>query len=227
MSRRIRMTATAAATAALLAPALAHAAPTIALDKACYLGSGGGTEPVRMTGSGFTPNAVVTIKRNDDTVAFPTADGAGNLLAEFNAPALFDADPDETTFTVTATEDAAPAQTASAVTKLSKFFVRIKPTRARPTSKVTIRARGFTSAKNLYAHYLYKKRFNSAPKKKKTVKLGRVKGDCGTLTRKVRQIPLKSIPTGIYPVQFDPFPVYKAHQIPFSRFEITVTRTFR
>lgn len=227
MSRRSRIRAAAIAAGALALPSPALAAPVITLDKPCYLGSGGGTEPVKVAGTGFTPGARVTVKRADTTVAFPTADAAGNLVADLNAPALFDADPNETDFTVTATEDDNPAQTAAATTKVTKFFVRISPTRAKPTSRVRITARGFTSAKNLYAHYLYKKRATSAPKRKRSVKIGRITGPCGTLSTRVRQIPLKTVPTGIYPVQFDPFPKYKANQIPFVRFEISVTRTFR
>src|SRR4051812_39474524 len=71
------------ALAALASPALAGAAPTVRVDRPCYVEG----QPVRVTGSGYTPNGDVSLFFTEQGPGNRTrlspigtkADGAGNI----------------------------------------------------------------------------------------------------------------------------------------------------
>lgn len=218
-------TAASVALAALAVPPTALGA-AIAPDKPCYISTVQGVqpivEPINLAGSGFTPGAPVNIAVDGQFVARVITDGAGNFSAGRVSPPSISSG--EKGFTITAAD--AAGQRANATSRVTSFGVSASPKRARPRSKVTFRARGFTGSgvtkrRILYAHYIYKN------KHIKTVRLGKVSSPCGTLTKKARQIPLKRPRIGTYNVQFDLAKSYKARRLPFVRLQISVFSTFR
>lgn len=211
--------------AALALPSSAFGA-TITADKQCYISTVQGVqpivEPITLTGSGFTPGSRVNIAVDGQFVAQVQADPAGNFTAGRVSPPSISKG--EKGFTITASDLA--GQTARAVSRVTSFGVSASPRRARPRSRVTFRARGFTGSgvtdsRVLYAHYIFKN------KHIKSVRLGRVSSPCGTLKKKARQIPLKRPRIGTYNVQFDLAKTYKARRLPFVRLQISVFSTFR
>ena len=81
MSRRA---ATAAAALAALAVAAPAQAATLVGDQACYQEN----EPVKVTGSGYTPNGVVNFSRDNLAFGTLTADPAGNIAGTGAAPRI-------------------------------------------------------------------------------------------------------------------------------------------
>ena len=202
-----------AAAALLAAPAVAGAAVLEPLAP-CYSES----EAISLRGSGFTANAPVVINVNGLRAAAATADGAGNVVAQALAPA---AAKGQDAVQVDMVDQANPANAVGAATLVTDFTVSASPRQARPSSKVTFRARGFPPGRTLYAHYL----FNG--KGRKTVSLGRLAGPCGTIRRKARQIPVRKIRIGLWTVQFDVAKRYSKSSRPSTRVQIQVFRTLR
>ena len=207
--------------AALAVPGVAAGATFTAL-KPCYVSLAGtqpATETINLAGSGFTPNSKVDIAVDGQTkVNGAPVDPAGNLAASAQAPFVSQRD---RAFTVTATEQGAPAPAAVGNTRVTALNVGIQPRRARPSSKVRFRGRGFTGAGKVYAHYRYKgktrKRVSFTPK-----------GACGKFNARKRQIPVRRPGTGEWTVQFSQQKRYSAQPTGvFVRLKIIVTRTIR
>lgn len=182
----------AAALLALLAlPGAAHAAALAPL-KPCYVSvtsqQGGKPQIVRedmeLAGSGFTPNALVDVQVDGRLERSVPADAAGNLSVKaIDSPYRATG---QGPFSVTAAEQGNPANVVTVRSNVTALALSLQPRRARPTSKVRFRGRGFTGTGGVYAHYLFR------GKLRKTVKLkARAAGPCGTFTVRKRQIPLK------------------------------------
>lgn len=212
----------AAAAGALLLPATAAGA-TLTAIKPCYVsvpGTAPVTEPIALTGTGFTPNARVDIDIDGErTVNGAPVDAAGNLDAG-TTPSPFVAERDRP-FAIVATEQGAPAPAATAQSRGTALNVGISPRKARPSNKVRFRGRGFTGAGKVYAHYRYK------GKTRKTVSF-RPKGPCGRFNARKRQIPVRRPGTGEWTLQFDQQKRYsESPESVFVRLKILVTRTIR
>jgi hypothetical protein len=198
----------------LAVPAGASAA-TIALDHPCYAEQ----QPIAVTGGGFTPGAAVKLTFADGTYAGQlTADAAGNITGTASAPVLTAT---ELSSTVTATDQANPAVTAAAPLQISKLQVSTVPSRARPHSTVTYRARGFTPGGTLYGHYIFKNKL------RKNVRVGKVTGPCGTITRRMDLLPLRRIRYGSWTVQFDLRKSYSRSAQPAVRGTLLIFRSLR
>ena len=220
-------TAAAVAVLGALLPAPASAAPTLTPLKACYVSvdidrtTGQAiTENVVLQGSGFTPNALVDVSVDGVvTVSGAQIDGAGNLPAgTIKAP--FQAS-GERAFTVTVTEQANPAQTVSATTRVTDLDVRVKPRQARPTSRITFTGRGFTDNSTVWIHYV------KGTRHKKTIKLAAPTSPCGTFKVRRRQFPFNPS-TGRWIVQIDQQRKYSRRPAGvFYRLEIAVRRVLR
>lgn len=209
---------------AALAPATALAAPTLAPLKPCYVSVNPnpttGTESVQLQGSGFTPGSTVDINIDNVTVASAPIDGAGNLPpGTIKAPYHKSGQRD---FVVTVVEQGNPAQTVSASSKVASLGVIPKPTQARPSSRITFTGSGFTDlAKPVWAHYVKGRRH------KKTVRLGKPAGPCGTFKVKRKQFPFNPS-TGRWIVQIDQQKKYsRSPNSVFVRLEIIVRRVLR
>ena len=199
--------------AALLPAAVAHAAPTLTFDQSCY--SPG--DAMTFSGAGYTPGGSVAMFFNSfatqeighyDT----TADAAGAIAGRLDVP-----DPDDflgendsaSGMGVSANDNArleagaGPEQAVGSATfQLSRYEVRVeqpngRTPRARKRMRVT--AAGFTTArgKTLYAHYRRNRRTA------KTMKLGRLGGDCGDLTRTLARGLPRGLPAGRYELVFN------------------------
>lgn len=189
----------------LAVPAAAHAVPTIQPLKPCYVtaatASGPQSEGVQIFATGFTPNSTVdlaidgTVIDGGDNLQ---TDGAGALDLANPVPAPFVA-AGSRTFTVTLTEDGNPANTASASAKSTALGVTLTPSAAPPSQRIRFKGLGFTRNRPVFAHYIYK------GKVRKTVRMARRPGECGSFSARRRQIPIDRPRLGRWTVQFDQF----------------------
>ena len=190
---------------ALLVPAGAEAA-TIQPLKPCYVtaGSEGAqqTEGVPISAAGFTANSKVDLAVTLDGESYMTlaglqTDPAGNLnvaAEQLGAPWVARGIHE---FVLTLTEHANPANTVSASSKTTALGLGVKPRRARPSRTIRFKGSGFTAPKAVYAHYVYKKKL------KKTVRMVRRTGTCGSWIAHRPQIPVNDPKPGVWTVQFD------------------------
>jgi hypothetical protein len=203
------------AVVAAIAPAAARAqdAPTLTFDHACY--SPGDT--MTFSGNGYTPGGAVSMfffsTSNQEVGGYDTsADPAGAIGGRINAP-----DPDEYLDEGDSAGDmhasandntrvdagAGPGEAVGATTfRLSRWEVRLEqPNGQAPKARKRLRvnAVGFTHARGatLYAHYRRNRRTL------KSVKLGRLNGDCGDLTRTLPRGLPRGLPPGRYDVVFN------------------------
>ena len=195
---------------ALAVPAGAKAAVTIdQLSKPCYVtaltGGERQGEGMVVKAHGFTANSLVDISFDGElayTGRQTDANGDLGVLSPLVVPAPFirkgSAD-----FTMTLTEQGNPANSATITGRHTALGVKVKPRRARPSSKIRFSGAGFTANKPVYAHYVY------GGKVRKTVKMSRDPNKCGEWTRRARQIPVSDPGIGLWTVQFDQLKKYK------------------
>ena len=189
---------TLAATALVLGVQAAPAAAA-AIDplKTCYVSAGEQEqrrETVAVRGTAFTANSIVDIAV-DGVVQ---VSGNADALGEFNAVAKAPHQPQgQRPFTVTVAERGNPANVATATSNVTALTVNLRPRRTRPARRVRFRGRGFTGEGAVYAHYLYGGRV------RRTVRIARPQGDCGTFTVRHRQIPVRRPRTGDWTLQVD------------------------
>lgn len=213
----------AAVVALAVLPASASAA-SLSVDKPCYAAAAErpAREPVSVTGAGFRPNSPVRLAYEDGTYAGQvTADAAGNLAATVEAPMLAGEDK-ERSLLLSATDPSQPAPLASVPVRVSRLEVVATPARARPHARVTYEARGFPTGRNLYAHYVYPGRRGRV---RKTVRLGRLTGPCGTLTRRARLLPVRRVRYGRWYVQWDVRPRFSRRTVPQYHGTLRIGRT--
>jgi len=210
-----------AVVALLAAPAAASAAPTIALDKPCYVSASQSlTEPVNIVATGFSSYAVVDVYLNDVQQMQdprPMTDINGDLKGAISAPFVASG---QQFFMLRLAEQKNPANAAVASAKVTALSVTSSPVAPRTTSsRVRFRGRGFTNRLlPIYAHYVFK------DKVRKTVRIGKPFGDCGQFSVRRRQFPIKHPHTGIWMVQFDQQPTYNPTAPIYTRLKIVVTR---
>ena len=189
----------------LAAPAVAAAAPAIAPLKPCYVtaetDAGPQSEGIDIQATGFTPNSTVDLTIDGAPLAGGSSDlqvdgtGALNLPASA-VPAPFVARCTKL-FTLTLTEDANPANTVSTTARSTALGVYVKPKTAKPRERIRFWGRGFTANAPIWAHYVRK------GKLRKTVRMARVPGECGSFDVHRRQIPIRKPHLGRWIVQFD------------------------
>ena len=218
---RARTAAALAVAAALIAPAAASAA-TLGPLKPCYVSVGPGEEEreaIDVRASGFTPLSTVDVLVSGEAVASGQADVLGEVAARVRAPYREDG---EGRFPVAVVERGNPANVAAGGSKVSALTVMIRPKRARPSSRVRFRGRGFTGQGAVYGHYVF------GGRERETVRLARPHGDCGTFSVRRRQIPVESPRTGSWTLQVDQQEAYSERPASaFVRLLIRVQRVFR
>lgn len=190
---------------ALLVPASAEAATIVPL-KPCYVTAGTEDAPqaegVPISAAGFTPNSKVDLTVTLDgrpymTVSDLQTDPAGNLTVageQLGAPFVKRGTHE---FELTLTQQDNLANTVSATSKTTALGLSVKPRRTAPSRKVRFRGSGFTGSRGVYAHYVYRN------KVRKTVRMVRRTGTCGTWQARKRQIPVRNPKPGRWTVQFD------------------------
>jgi hypothetical protein len=207
-------------TAALAAPALASAAPTVGTDLPCY--SPG--QPIALGGAGYTPAGDVGLMfqlsgAHGNNLVAPKdplkADAAGGISTRLPAPQLASDNDLRETVTLTANDQTRLGQTAPSLPpeetfgvtqfQLSAVDVVVRPWfsgRANPRALATFKVVGWEPFRKVYAHYLLN------GKRIKTVLVGSVSGPCGDLTKKLRQFPFRPVPAGRYRIRFTGTPFY-------------------
>jgi hypothetical protein len=174
------------------------AAPAAALDplEPCYVAAARDrTEPVHFGGSGFTPDARLDIAVDGVVVSRDVPVMMDGTLPPGDIPAPFIRE-GRRRFTVTATEQRTGI-TASAVSRVTALDLELRPSRARPSSRVLFHGSGFTDPGPVFAHYLYRR------KVRKTVRLGRPRGRCGHLRVRRVQLPIRRPRVGTWTLQAD------------------------
>lgn len=195
--RAARITSLAVAASALFA-APAAAAPSLKLDLPCYFPDA----PMTTVGAGFSASGPVDfawsraggadmIGTNEDV-----ADAAGAFTVPFKAPDLSDNARRETV-TVVATDRNTGAAAPPVQFTLTAIDVSVPQwDRKRRVRAITVKAIGWVFHRNrpFYAHFV------RGRKNRKTVRIGKLTGPCGDLTKKIT---LPSLPDGRYSVRFN------------------------
>ena len=167
--------------AGVFVPAASASAAYVTVDRPCHLE--GATVAVR--GYGFTPGATFQVLLDDE----PLSGGAGTVAPDGTAggslPATIGADRLETSHRVTIEEGAARVNARFRVTRVAAGTV---PRRGDPrTMRVRFRASGFglgaATRPDLYLHYV-----SPRGRLRRTVRLGRAQGPCGTLRTASRRL---------------------------------------
>jgi hypothetical protein len=209
---------------ALAVPAAADAATFTAPLKPCYVTAGTATnrqsEGFKVTGAGFGVNSTVNLAIDGQPVL--GSDGnpllnpttgqpiGNNLQADdqglLDVPGLVPAPwikSGRRDFTVTLTDNVVPGNVATATAKTTALDVDVTPKRAKPSERVRFKGSGFTGAKRVFAHYVY------GGKLKRTVRMARRTGVCGTWSARRPQIPVTKPKPGLWTVQFDQVRKYR------------------
>jgi hypothetical protein len=178
----------AAAASLGLAPGAAKAATvSVSPQNACYHSA----QKIGFGGAGFSPFGAVTVTSDGSQIGVLQTDGTGAFTGVLTVGQA----KGQKVKSYAATDQANPAVTAAVNLKVSALDVSVRPRSGRPGRRLRIRARGFAGSRNLYAHVL-RRRF------RRTVRLGRLKGDCGTLRKRKRMFS-SATRSGTYTVQFD------------------------
>jgi hypothetical protein len=212
---------------ALLVPGSAQAA-TIDPLKPCYVTAGTAAAPqaegIAIRAAGFDANAKVDLTVDGQLAGDDLqVDDAGNVNLPSTVPAPFIAEGTRE-FAVTLTQIDNPANTVTATARTTALGVTVKPRRARPSQRIRFKGNGFTGAKPVYAHYVFKN------KVRKTVRMARKTSTCGGWLAHKPQIPVKDPRPGLWTVQFDQSKRYRDGTDPnsglnsvFVRLGISVT----
>ena len=91
----------------------------------------------------------------------------------------------------------------------------ITPEEGSPGRLMTLKARGFTTGRTLWAHII-------RGKSKRNLKIGGLKGACGNLEARRRLLPRRA-GLGVHTIQFDTFRRYRANRAVRDRYTITVS----
>lgn len=187
--------------AATLVAAVLPAAPAVGAElaplKPCYVSSGADVtarESVHVRVSGFTPYSEVAVLLDGVEVVRPRTDAVGHAEAMVAAPYRAEG---EGEFAITVHEPANPAGAVSATTRVTALATELEPATARPSDRVRFHGRGYTGGGAVYAHYVLR------GEQRRTVRLAKPRGACGTFSVRRRQIPLRRSIVGRWLVQVD------------------------
>lgn len=207
--------------AALLAAAPAAQAAQITTDRSCY--AAGTTMGIQ--GTGFTPNAGLSLSGPGTTELNGNADASGAFSATLNTPPEGAIVPTGTTpvgLTLTATES--PSGTSASTTvKVAPFRFTTSKGKTSPSAIRTWRFSGFLfkPGKPIFGHF----RFGG--KTLANYRFGVPTGPCGLLTKRAPLIPAASTPVGVWRVQVDYNRTFKPSETLALTSSLTVFRVFR
>lgn len=205
---------------AVLVPAFAVAsvaeAATLTVPPCVRQIPGAKTFPIQ--GSGFTPGAFVRVTADGQLVGSVQVDAAGNVNDALFPPLLSSSSRNQQTFQIAADDGQGQAfgPVAMPVTRVNVDM----PNRARPRSRVRYRLYGFNPGERVYLHV------RRGGKTRGTFSMGTAAGPCGTVTKRLRYMPVSRYSTGTYDYYFGHTAKYnRAAQI--YRVKISIIRTFR
>jgi hypothetical protein len=213
---RLALVAAVVTVAAVAAPSGAGAA-ALTTDRQCYFAVEktkriDTSDTIRITGTGFTPNGVVSLG---------SLGVMANPVGAFSVALKSEAIPGrEKSFPVLAVDTTNTAIRASTVARVTKLRLMLSPSRFSKTRRLRIRARGFFAGKNLYAHVRRGRRY------RKNIKIGKARKPCGIVNTKHRLFNSKAR-LGRYRVQFDNKRRYSKKTQPAAVFRVRVVRRVR
>ena len=178
--------------ASFAGPANAQAATISVLDPCARLIDD--VKTLHLTGAGFTPGSFVTFTKDGETLAGEYADDAGNVAGSFYPPVPDSFDDNLQTFQIAASDTAGVTAPAIPVT-VSRIKIEA-PANTKPSRRVRFKLFGMLAEKPVWLHVLRK------GKVKKRVKMGRTSAPCGTLSKKMRFMPLRNYTYGKYQYWF-------------------------
>jgi len=175
------------------------------------------TLPIAVAGSGFTPNAPVTI--NGDAFGSATADATGSFVTQVTAPSITQVAPK--TITLNAVDGLNPANRGTATIPVVRdLLFSNAPLTGRPSSTTTWRFAGFLPGKPVYGHFRF------AGKTQRNYRFGKATGPCGTLVTKAPRLPARSRP-GSWSLQLDQNRTYSRSTKLKRVVRFNITRHFR
>jgi hypothetical protein len=207
------VTAFTVATVGMTAMVSTAQAATLGIDplQPCYISG----ETAVATGAGFTPGGQVTATFAGKSGVF-SVDAAGNsepLTLTFPGAKGIE------TETMTETDTANPALTASLQMLVTRRHVDVNPTHAAAGKKLRIKGYGFTGGPKVYMHIRGPHHYRS------DTKIAKAKGPCGTFKTR-RKIVSSGAAPGAYDVRFDHKKKYSKKTTPQTGGTLTITRTF-
>ncbi|QEC46996.1 hypothetical protein FSW04_04925 [Baekduia soli] len=185
-------------------------AAIITTDRACYLQTPSTVVTVR--GSGFGPLRPYTVllAAKPLPAAGAMTDDMGRMQGTVQPPLLARSEQEHTS-TISVTSD---DQTASAAFTVTRFLVNFSPSRnVAPSSRVRFSVYGFGIGTqsggippDVYLHYV-----SPAGRLRHTVRLGRSRGQCGSIVRTARRrlFPFPAPAHGKWRLQFDTSRAYR------------------
>jgi hypothetical protein len=217
MYNRLAALGSAAATAAALAAGPATAQAADVNPGAPCVGGVATALKLPVSGTGFTPGAVVNVSAGGQFVGTTTADPAGNFSVIGEPPILSSINRNQQTFQLTATDGTISAGPKPVI--VSRVNVTL-PSRARAARKVRYRVYGFLPGRRVY---LFVRRHGRTLGR---FSIGVAKGPCGDTSRRLRYMPLRRYSTGTYQYYFSQSKHYSSKTAIF-RITIFITRVFR
>jgi hypothetical protein len=218
MTSRPRAALAAAGLAALAAPATAQAADIglPACQRVAPELAGQRIMPVQ--GTGFTPGSIVRVSdAQGNALGSVVADPAGNFQDTILGP-LLGTNETRKTVQINAVDQAGVASAPKPLNVVK--ITATMPDRARPRSRVRIRAYGFQTGKTVYLH------IRRGGKTRGSFKISRANGDCGIASRRMRYMPLRRFSSGTYDYYFQQSRRFSRKQ-PGVRLRIRITREVR
>ena len=211
--RRFAMTLTMAMAGTAAVATTAEAATfTIAPAQPCYISGG----IVTGTGGAFTPASQVDVFGDGNRLGAVTADAAGGFVTP---PITLGRMSGVKTHTLTATDPANPALTATASFLGTTNTVTFKPKRATPGTRIRIKGWGFIGGSRVYMHV-------RGRGYKSDRRIASTNGPCGLFTARTPIVPAGSSP-GTYNLQFDSKRRYSKNTEPAVLARLRVFRVSR
>ncbi len=177
-------------------------AASVTTDRGCYRPG----QPVGLTLADMPAGELIDLRTKDDYLSSVTVDAAGAFQGTFAAP-----DPGRSPATIDLIAGSSLAIYAQTSFLVAPLGVSMTPARARSSSSVTFRVSGFVEGGPLYLH-IVRTISDTNHRPVATLRLGTLAGPCGTLTKKLRQLPPKHPRPGTYDLQFDLSPTYARRQ---------------
>jgi hypothetical protein len=211
--RRYATAFTVATAGMAMTAATAQAAPSIGIGpaKSCYFSS----DKVTVLAGGFTPAGSVNILIDGQSLGQLPANASGAVAGEITFGRFKGAK----AHTITGTDTANPALTASKTFYGTTPQVTVKPANARADKKRKMRGYGFLAGPKAYMHV-----HNHGVSTDTLV--GRPAGPCGTFGPTKRRIVSAGAASGNYRVQFDAKKKYSKKTRPRLVYTLRVFRTF-
>jgi hypothetical protein len=221
-----------ALTAALTGAAAPARGATLSLDHGCYLSRqpalpGGQTIAVR--GAGFTPGGQVSFALGSAQLGSLTADAAGAVAGQFQAPSLA-ATQFRSTRTLTASDG---TNQGAAPVELRRIAADFLPSAGNPLRlRVRFFVYGFgpvlTALRLSTGQPVYEHVFDPRGRRRATFRVGYTSGPCGDLRTTVRRIlPFRTTLNGRWRFVFTTKPRYSTRSTPAASVGFIVRTVFR